>query len=140
MKVAVRNKHFTLASRFANIVCRACTHWEPRERISNPESRVSPSLPKTSKASIQIEDEDHPSDEDELDPATEIIETQPDPESQRMAEPPTEDLSGRDTELNREVTDSGEAPTIEVKPKPAGWIQLEDPESRASKDSTESVS
>ena len=37
LQVAVRNKHFTQASRFANIVCRVATLWEPPRETPIPE-------------------------------------------------------------------------------------------------------
>ena len=58
MQVAVRNKHFTLASQFANVVCRVSTHWEPRDLTPNKEPRVAPRLTKSSAASLEIEDDE----------------------------------------------------------------------------------
>ena len=62
MTVAVRNKHFVRASRFANIVCRVSTLWEPpRDRETNMLD-----VPKqgTSRAAIEIVDEYETTDEE----------------------------------------------------------------------------
>ena len=63
MTVAIRNKHFVRASRFANIVCRVCTLWEPpRDREASL-----PDIPMRgrSRAAIEIVDEDDPVSEDD---------------------------------------------------------------------------
>jgi hypothetical protein len=118
LQVAVRNKHFGQASRFANIVCRVCTHWEPRERGVIEPLRLTPS-----KAELQIE-EDEDEEEDlpfELDPVTEL-DTDISAARQEEPLPQAEPMAIESPEVGE-----ADEPTVEIRKTPAGWIKLQEP-------------
>ena len=114
LQVAVRNKHFTQASRFANIVCRVATLWEPPRERSTTE--LSTALP--SRAAIEIEedyDDDLEDDQSSLDPVTEID--------------PGESVSNGsyDSSPLSSHSSSSEEPTVKISVPPKGWLKMEEP-------------
>ena len=113
LQVAVRNKHFTQASRFANIVCRVATLWEPPREPSTTE--LSTAVP--SRAALEIEEDydDDIEEESSLDPVTEI-----DPEesgSDALYDPKSVSPQPR----------ASEEPTVKTSVPPKGWLKMEEP-------------
>ena len=127
MQVAVRNKHFTLASQFANVVCRVSTHWEPRDLTPNKEPRVAPRLTKSSAASLEIED-DELDDDWESDSTSETMsaETRSSPPPSLQVELPNDAVTGDESDDMTEEHAPKEEPTVQVKRPPAGWARLPD--------------
>ena len=116
LQVAVRNKHFTQASRFANIVCRVATLWEPPLERSTTE--ISTAMPSRAALEIEdVEDDEYDTDDPEesgLDPATEV--------DRGKAETPEKGALPWPDQLS-----SAEDPTVEIKRPPAGWLKMDEP-------------
>jgi hypothetical protein len=115
--MAVRNKHFSQASQFANIVCRVCTMWEP----TRPSVPLDSSNQPSSKATIEIEDDDM-----ELELELELDSELEQDTAARVKLAPA--LEENPTTLITEAVEEGDEPTVEVSnPPPAGWLKMEEP-------------
>ena len=122
MKVAVRNKHFTLASQFANVVCRVSAHWDPRDLPPTAEPRTAPHLSKPSTASLEIEDDDE-WEQDEPPMPTAVAQPKGDPPLPQI-ELPTDAFAANESDDLTEEHLPKEGPTVRIKRPPAGWARL----------------